>query len=103
MAAVQRSLMPWLTFVVLVQVHAILLGIPALWFIQSREAARGLLSLVAGAIIGALPTAILLSKASGPGLRYGQSVTLAALSGAAVGLVTWLLLAKFGEQPSRNN
>jgi len=97
-AAVEGSLKPWLTFVALVQVHALLFGIPALWFICSRDSARGLLSVVAGTIIGALPIAILLADASGPGLRYGQSVTLAAVSGAAVGLVTWQLLTKFGKQ-----
>lgn len=92
--------MPWLTFVVLVQVHAILLGIPALWFIRSRKSKNGIFSVVMGAVIGALPTAIILAKASGPGLRYGQSIAIAATSGAAVGLITWRLLARFGKQPS---
>lgn len=91
-----RSWMPLLTFLVLVQLHGLLLGIPAFRFLWSRDAINALSSVGVGAVAGALPSAVLLAGASGPGVRYFQTVSLAALSGAAVAFASWLLLTRAG-------
>ena len=88
-----HSPIPWLTFVILVEIHAVLLGLPTIWILASQGLLNRLTVIVSGIIIGAAPIAIILSKASGPGLHYGQSVIIGAVSGAAVGFVFLLFFS----------
>lgn len=94
LSLIDKSPITWLTFVVLVQIHAILLGLPLFSLLTSRGWANRVTSAISGVIVGALPMGLILSSMSGPGVRLGETVSIGALSGLAVGFLSYLLVAK---------
>jgi hypothetical protein len=98
MSLAARSPVPLIVFTVLAVIHGLFLGIPAFLLLYRLGAANVVFCTLAGAAVGALPMAILLAGASGPGARYGTTVLLGALSGLAMGFLFWLCMAKAGER-----